>query len=124
MRRVRHTDTSPEKMIRALLFKKGYRYRKNVRSLPGKPDIVFKSRHKIIFIHGCFWHLHRDCNFYRLPRTRRDFWMPKLEGNRKRDTETRRKLRRNGWKILVAWECELRKMDCVLNKLIKFLGKP
>jgi DNA mismatch endonuclease (patch repair protein) len=103
---IRGRDTKPEIIVRRLLHGLGYRYCLHRRDLPGTPDLVFPARSKVIFIHGCFWHLHRGCPNNRPPKSRLDFWLPKLEGNRKRDLLNRAKLSRRGWTNLVIWECE------------------
>ena len=123
MGRVKGRDTKPEMTIRRLLHGLGYRYRLHGKALPGKPDIVFGNRRKVIFIHGCFWHRHRDptCRLARLPKSRLDFWMPKLTANADRDVRHQDALRRLGWQILVVWECELRHSEQLENKLISFL---
>ena len=105
MARVLNKDTKPELYVRRLVFSKGYRYRLHVRSLPGTPDLVFAKAKKVIFVHGCFWHRHPRCG--RLPKSKKRFWVTKLEQNRQRDLCNLRKLRRRGWKGLVLWECEL-----------------
>lgn len=107
MSRVRSKDTKPELTIRHLIHRMGFRYRLHARDLPGNPDLVFPSRSKIIFIHGCFWHRHGTCKNTRWPKSRLDFWRPKLEKNQFRDMANRRKLRRLGWRVLVIWECQL-----------------
>ncbi|MBL8212461.1 MAG: DNA mismatch endonuclease Vsr [Bryobacterales bacterium] len=119
---VRGTDTKPEMVIRRLIHGMGYRYRLHVAGLPGKPDIVFSARGKIIFVHGCFWHRHASasCKLARLPKSRLEFWKPKLEQNRNRDKETMRCLRRAGWKVLVVWECQV-KTAAIADKIRSFL---
>ena len=109
--------------MRRILHRKGFRYRLHDRSLPGSPDLVFKSRRKAIFVHGCFWHRHSDPNFKlaRMPKSRLDFWTPKLEGNRARDLRHHSELEASGWGYLVVWECELRHSEQVENKLCEFL---
>jgi|GEM_PF-842771 len=107
MSRVRSKNTKPELLVRRLLYSMGYRYRLHLRAVPGNPDIVFPSRKKAIFVHGCYWHRHRGCPKCRLPKSKLDFWKPKLEGNRKRDLKKQRELRLSGWKFLVIWECEI-----------------
>ena len=119
---IRSRDTKPEMAVRRLAHHMGYRYRLHVRSLPGCPDMVFKSRRKVIFVHGCFWHLHRNCPKCRPPKSRRGFWQPKLERNAERDKQARRKLWRLGWGSMVVWECELSHPDRVERRIIKFLG--
>lgn len=108
---VRGADTKPEMAVRRLVHGMGYRYRLHVTGLPGRPDIVFPSRGKIIFVHGCFWHRHSNpgCNLARLPKSRLDFWRTKLEQNRKRDVVAMRRLKSGGWKVLIIWECQIKK---------------
>lgn len=119
---VRGSDTKPEMVIRSLVHRMGYRYRLHVSSLPGKPDMVFVSRGKIIFVHGCFWHRHPStaCKLARMPKSRIDFWEAKLEQNRQRDAEVLRQLKRDGWRILVIWECQI-KMTGLADKIVRFL---
>jgi DNA mismatch endonuclease (patch repair protein) len=122
MSRVRSKDTKPEMRVRSLVHRMGFRYRLHDRSLPGNPDMVFPSRGKIIFVHGCFWHRHRDrCAFTRWPKSRLEFWKPKLEKNRQRDRVVRNKLRRLGWTVLVVWECELKEPDKLAERVRAFL---
>jgi DNA mismatch endonuclease, patch repair protein len=122
MARVRGKDTSPEWRVRRFLHASGFRYHLHVASLPGRPDIVFSKRRKVIFVHGCFWHLHAGCKLARLPKSRVDFWTRKLEGNAARDAGNEAQLRTRGWDVLVLWECQTEKPD-TLSALIKnFLG--
>lgn len=107
MGRVRSKNTKPELFVRRILVSMGYRYRLHLRSVPGNPDIVFPSRRKAIFVHGCFWHRHQGCSNCRLPKSKLEFWKPKLDGNRKRDIRIQGELRKAGWQFLVVWECEL-----------------
>jgi DNA mismatch endonuclease (patch repair protein) len=107
MARVRSKNTRPEMLVRKLVFSLGYRYRLHKRNLPGCPDLVFGARGKVIFVHGCFWHRHSRCALARLPKSRIDFWVPKLEGNKRRDEKNKRSLARQGWKVLTIWECRL-----------------
>jgi len=100
----------------------GYRYRLNVRNLPGKPDIVLRKYNSIIFIHGCFWHLHSKCRDGTIPKSRTDYWKDKLLSNKKRDTKNIRKLKQQGWKVLRLWECEIEKEpDKVVKRIEKLL---
>jgi len=119
---IRSKDTQPELVVRRLVHAMGYRYRSHDSNLPGRPDIVFKSRRKVIFVHGCFWHLHRGCSNSRPPKSKLDYWRPKLEGNVTRDKAVRGRLRRLGWRQLVVWECELDDRERLIRKLGKFLG--
>jgi DNA mismatch endonuclease, patch repair protein len=120
---VRHKDTRPELVVRRLVHGMGYRYRLHRRDLPGHPDLVFPRLRKIIFIHGCFWHRHAaaECKLARLPKSRQDFWVPKLEANRARDARNQEALSTAGWRVLVVWECELRHKEQLENKLKRFL---
>lgn len=122
MSRVRGKNTKPEMVVRRLLHRMGYRYRLHGRDLPGNPDIVFRSRKKVIFVHGCYWHRHSGCKLARLPKSRLDFWLPKLEGNRQRDLHNQEVLKRIGWQYMVAWECELRNCDELIKRMEKFLS--
>ena len=123
MAKIRGRDTKPEMVVRRLLHRLGYRYRLHRTDLPGNPDIVFGQRRKAVFIHGCFWHRHSDpaCRLARLPKSRLDFWVPKLTANMARDLRNHDELRTLGWDILVVWECELRQSEQLENKLRKFL---
>jgi DNA mismatch endonuclease (patch repair protein) len=107
MSRIRGRDTNPEKLLRKALYSRGLRYRLHVRTLPGRPDLVFSRFHAVIQVHGCFWHGH-DCPMFKIPATRRDFWMKKIDGNRERDQKTFCSLRQDDWRILTVWECSLR----------------
>jgi DNA mismatch endonuclease Vsr len=122
MSRIRGKDTKPELAVRRLVHSLGYRYRLHVRSLPGRPDMVFSARRKIILVHGCFWHLHENCRQYRYPQSKLDFWGPKLKANRLRDTEVQNQLRDLGWETLVVWECQIRDRDRLAQTICDFLG--
>lgn len=122
MSRVRGKDTKPELKIRKLVWSLGYRYRLHSKKLPGRPDLVFPSRKKVIFIHGCFWHQHGDnCRQYRMPRSRLDFWLPKLESNKKRDVLNQQLLSEQGWDYLIIWECWLKDTEEVATRITNFL---
>ncbi|SFW14872.1 very short patch repair endonuclease [Selenomonas ruminantium] len=108
MSRIRSTDTAPEEKVRKWLHSKGFRYRKNVNSLPGKPDIVLRKYKAIIFVHGCFWHKH-DCGRFRLPQTNTDYWKKKITRNVERDKEVSTLLQTDGWRVFTVWECQLKK---------------
>ena len=122
MSRVRAKNTKPEMIVRRLVHSMGYRYRLHDRRLPGTPDLVFRGRRKVIFVHGCFWHRHADpsCKLARMPKSRQEFWGPKLEGNRERDGRTLAALEREGWRCMVVWECECRQ-EQLGNRLRAFL---
>ena len=122
MSRVRSRDTGPERALRRLLTDLGYRYRLQYANVPGRPDVAFPGRRKAIWMHGCFWHRHPGCRNARLPKSRREFWIPKLEGNRRRDLATQLEARRQGWRTLVAWECELRNPERLSRRLVEFLA--
>ncbi len=122
MQAVKSQDTRPEMLVRRALHARGFRYRLHRRALPGKPDLVFPGRKKVIFIHGCFWHGHSCSRGQRVPKTNTTYWLEKIERNRARDERVRADLARLGWKSFVAWECELRDQDLLMEKLIAFLG--
>jgi DNA mismatch endonuclease (patch repair protein) len=121
---VRAKHTRPEMQVRRLIYGAGYRYRLHEAQLPGKPDLVFAGRRKVIFVNGCFWHRHEGCALARIPKSHREFWVAKLEGNRARDLVNYRELRAMGWKVMVVWECELRNLDEVLRRVTRFLAGP
>lgn len=121
MRRVRNKDTKPEMLIRRLVHSLGYRFRLHYGKLPGRPDLVFPERRKAIFVHGCFWHRHEGCPRCRTPKSRLDFWVPKLEKNRLRDVENEAKLRELGWDVLVVWECEVEEAADLPGRIMTFL---
>jgi len=108
MAKVKSTGAKPEDKVRKALFAEGFRYRKNVKTLPGKPDIVLPKYRAIIFVHGCFWHQHLNCQEAIMPATRQEYWLPKLTGNKERDRINIEKLKQMGWRVFVIWECELR----------------
>lgn len=118
---IRGKDTKPEMVVRRLIHALGYRYRLHARSLPGRPDLVFSSRRAVIFVHGCFWHRHACPLGNRTPKSRVAFWTAKLDANRERDRRTLRALRRQGWRVLTVWECELRSLDRLRRKVVRFL---
>lgn len=108
MSHIRSVNSKPEEMVRKYLFAKGLRYRKNVRSLPGKPDIVLRKYKTVIFVNGCFWHKH-DCGRFVLPSSNTDYWIKKISGNVERDVNNIAKLEAQGWRVLTIWECQLKK---------------
>jgi DNA mismatch endonuclease, patch repair protein len=124
MRRIRSKDTSPEMAIRRLVHSLGFRYRLHVGHLPGKPDLVFPGLKKIIDVRGCFWHQHRGCLDAHVPRSRTDYWLPKLRRNKQRDKRNQRKLRAQGWDVLILWECESKSEKVLRRQLLRFLGHP
>jgi DNA mismatch endonuclease (patch repair protein) len=122
MRQVRSRDTRPELEVRRIAHRMGYRYRLHCKELPGNPDLVFPSRRKIIFVHGCFWHGH-DCKAgQKRPKTNESYWMAKLARNRARDAANQSLLREQGWAILIVWECQLRSRERLAEELRSFLG--
>ena len=108
MSHIRSTNTKPEEIVRKYLFSKGFRYRKNVRALPGCPDIVLPKYKAVIFVNGCFWHKH-DCPRFVWPSSNEDYWRPKIQRNVERDQHNMDSLRSDGWKVIIVWECELKK---------------
>jgi DNA mismatch endonuclease (patch repair protein) len=111
MSRVRSKNTGPEMRFRRTLWHKGFRYRVNDLRLPGRPDIVLPKYHTAIFVHGCFWHGHKDCKNYTIPKTNTDFWVAKVARNQERDQEVWRKLEAKGWSVIIVWECQLKKAN-------------
>ncbi|MCI8777476.1 MAG: DNA mismatch endonuclease Vsr [Oscillospiraceae bacterium] len=109
MSKIRSTGTKPEEMVRKYLFSKGLRYRKNVKKLPGKPDIVLPKYKTIVFVNGCFWHGHKDCRYFVMPKSNIEYWESKINNNIARDKKTYDSLLTLGWNIQVVWECELKK---------------
>ncbi len=120
---VKNKNTKPELRVRHLVHALGFRYRLHVQELPGKPDLVFPSKHKVILIHGCFWHRHRGCSRTRLPKSRLEFWRPKLLENARRDREKIKELRSLGFGVLIVWECETEKPEMLQDILLGFLGE-
>lgn len=123
MSRVRAKNTSPELTVRRLVHRLGYRFRLHRRDLPGTPDLAFPGRRKVIFVHGCFWHRHPDpdCKLARMPKSRQEFWGPKLEGNRARDLRKEAAVKEAGWGVMTVWECELRDLTSLENRIRTFL---
>ena len=124
MSRIKSKETTIEVLVRRFLFHRGFRYRKNVRGLPGTPDIVLRKYKTVIFINGCFWHMHKNCKESVVPKTRTEFWLTKLTKNVKNDEKHYRELRQQGWKVIVIWECQLDRtnyqqtMEKLVNKII------
>lgn len=120
MSKIKNKDTAIEVSVRKYLFKNGFRYRKNVSKLPGKPDIVLSKYKTVIFVHGCFWHRHPNCSDATIPKSRTEFWLNKLEGNVCRDRHNKELLESSGWKVIIIWECELKKsnFDNTMKKVI------
>ena len=122
MSRIRSKNTAPEELVRKYLFSKGFRYRKNDRKLPGKPDIVLPKYKTVIFVNGCFWHLH-NCEKFKWPKSNQEYWVPKLENNARRDHDNYNILRELGWNVIIVWECELskKKREETLNRVLNLL---
>ena len=123
MRRIKSSNTTVELTVRRLIHGMGYRYRFHDRTLPGKPDIVFRPRHKVIFVHGCFWHQHpsADCLDSRIPKSNQGYWGPKLERTKQRDAANQQTLLESGWDSLIVWECELRELSVLSLRIKHFL---
>lgn len=122
MRRVKERDTGPEMVVRRLVYSLGYRYRLHRKDLPGKPDLVFAGRRKVIFVHGCFWHGHDCKRGARLPKTNVEYWVQKIARNKKRDKEHEMTLTNARWDVLVVWECQLRDEKRLSETLMAFLA--
>lgn len=125
MSRIKGRNTKPEILVRKFLFGRGFRYRLNVKKLPGKPDIVLKKYNTVIFVNGCFWHGHENCKYYVIPKTRTEWWQSKIENTKQRDDKERKLLRQMGWNVVTIWECELKKdkREQTLNSLELLLHK-
>ncbi|MEW5680294.1 very short patch repair endonuclease [Comamonas kerstersii] len=122
MSRIKGVNTKPEMLVRRWLWANGYRYRLHARELPGKPDIVFRGSKAAIFVHGCFWHRH-GCRYATMPATKQDFWIKKFRQNTDRDKRNIQHLQMEGWRVLILWECEIKKdFERVEFKLREFLG--
>jgi DNA mismatch endonuclease (patch repair protein) len=122
MRAIRSKDMLPELKVRRLSHSLGYRFRLHTKGLPGKPDLVFASRRKVIFVHGCFWHSH-NCRSAHMPKSNQDYWIPKLERNKKRDLLNLEKLQLTGWQVFVIWECETVDERKLAKRLKTYLGR-
>lgn len=123
MSRIKGQNTKPELVVRSLLHRLGYRFRLHRTTLPGKPDIVLPRFKTVIFVHGCFWHRHKDCRFAYTPKSRTDFWLKKLESNVLRDIQVKSDLETLGWRVIMIWECELRDMGQLSMKIVDELGR-
>ena len=106
---IKGKNTKPEEIVRKYLFSQGFRYRKNDKKLPGTPDIVLPKYKTVIFVNGCFWHGHEDCRYFVVPKTNTEFWVNKIETNKQRDSRKTNDLRALGWKVIIVWECQLKK---------------
>jgi len=124
MSRIRSKDTKPEILVRKFLHANGFRFRLNVKTLPGKPDIVLKKYKTVIFVHGCFWHGHKNCRYFVVPKTRTEWWLNKINGNKRNDKVVVAKLKKADWNVIQIWECELRPsgMEKTFNRLLQKLN--
>ena len=122
MSRIRSRDTGPEILVRKFLFREGFRYKLNDKSLPGKPDLVFPKYKTVLFIHGCFWHGHEGCKYFVIPKTRRKWWTDKINRNKQHDLENFFELSQQGWKVFIIFECELKK-DSINKTFSRLLNK-
>jgi DNA mismatch endonuclease (patch repair protein) len=121
MAAVHSKNTEPELLVRRRVYALGFRYRLHSRELPGKPDLVFKGKRKVIFVHGCFWHRHSGCSKASTPKTRADFWKQKLDANVVHDKSVIQALKKDGWSTLTVWQCELKKVETLTKRLSRFL---
>ena len=125
MSRIPSKNTTPELLVRKKLFSMGFRYRIHDNKIFGNPDIVLKKYNTVVFVHGCFWHQHEGCKYYRLPKSNQDYWRPKLNRNKKRFKEVKNKLENDGWNVHVIWECETKSevlFKSRISKLIKTIN--
>ena len=123
MGRVKSRDTTPELIVRRLIHAMGFRYVLHDKRLPGRPDLVFPRFKKIIFVNGCFWHFHEGCRYATIPTSRTEFWQKKLERNRERDAGDLILLTEQGWKVLTIWQCELKNIKSIQERIGRFLGQ-
>ena len=125
MSQIKSKDTKPEMTVRRFLFANGFRFRTHDKKLPGKPDLVLKKYNTVVFVHGCFWHGHENCKHFKMPKSRREYWVPKIENNIARDRNNIQEVLSLGWNIIVIWECELTKvkLERTLQELLKKLIK-
>lgn len=123
MSRISGKNTKPEMIVRKYLHRNGFRYRLHAKNLPGKPDLVLPKYNTVIFVHGCFWHAHEGCESFVMPKSRLNYWEPKLSGNKKRDEKNFIRLKEIGWNVLVVWECDLKQKfaNKTLSELIRKL---
>ena len=125
MSRIRGKDTKPEETVRKYLFSHGFRYRKNVRELPGKPDVVLPKYKTVVFVNGCFWHHHNGCRYFKWPESNAEFWRRKISDNEKRDLKNYSMLESLGWNVLVVWECDVKekRLEDALSGLLEMKKK-
>jgi DNA mismatch endonuclease (patch repair protein) len=124
MARIRRADTKPERIVRRLLHRLGYRFRVQQKGVPGRPDVAFPGRRKAIMVHGCFWHQHPGCRLAHVPTTRSEFWQAKFARNKERDARLESEAEALGWEVLVVWECETREEASLADRLEQFIGPP
>ncbi len=124
MSRIRDRDTKPERQVRSMLHRMGYRFRLNRSDLPGKPDIVLPRYRTVVLVHGCFWHRHKRCKYAYTPKSRQQFWKSKFSKNVERDQKVIRALKELGWRVLLVWECELRAPQRLMDKLSGSFSEP
>lgn len=119
MSRIKSSNTKPEMLVRSFLHSNGYRYSLHKKTMPGKPDIVLSKYKTVIFINGCFWHGHKKCKKFVLPKTRTQWWLDKIERNKANDTKAIKALKKDGWKVIIVWECHLKKevLDAEMKKI-------
>jgi len=124
MSRIKGKNTKPEMVVRTFLHAQGFRYKLHHKTLPGKPDLVLPKYKTIIFVHGCFWHGHEGCKYYTVPKTRTEWWLNKINGNIANDTKAVKALKKDGWKVITIWECNLKpaKVEKTLTSLLKKLA--
>lgn len=123
MSKISGKETKPEILVRKFLFSQGFRYRKNVKGLPGSPDIVLPKYKTVIFVHGCFWHGHKGCKSSKLPETNTEFWEKKISGTKQRDAHKYKALKQAGWKVIVIWQCEIRNIDQRKKRLNQLISQ-
>ena len=123
MSRVRAKNTTPEMIVRRLVYGLGYRYRLHYKKLPGKPDLAFPGKKRVIFVHGCYWHGHENCSKGRLSKSNVEFWQAKIDRNRERDKQNVTEILEKGWKVLTIWQCELKNLTGLEEKVKDFLEK-
>lgn len=121
MSQIKSKNTHPEEIVRKALFMRGFRYRKNDKKLPGKPDIVLPKYRTVIFVNGCFWHGHKDCKYYITPKSNTSFWLNKINSNILRDSYQQQQLKEMGWNVIIVWECELKKqkLENTIEHIVK-----
>jgi DNA mismatch endonuclease Vsr len=122
MGRIRRSDTKPEWTVRRTLHRLGYRFRLQWKAAPGRPDVAFPGRRRMIFVHGCFWHQHEGCRHARVPKTRSEFWAAKFARNKARDARDIARAKAEGWEVLVIWECETAEPGLLEVRLMRFVG--